>query len=59
PPIRRTRVVPEPWRTNILVRGWRRITGRSNPPKPPKDERVLPLRAGAPSVRSAATSCWC
>lgn len=42
PPIRRTRVVPEPWRTNILVRGWRRITGRSNPPTPPKDERVLP-----------------
>jgi membrane glycosyltransferase len=24
PPIRRTKVVPEPWRTNILVRGWRR-----------------------------------
>jgi hypothetical protein len=32
PPIRRTKVVPEPWRTNILVRGWRRLTGRSNPP---------------------------
>jgi membrane glycosyltransferase len=31
PPIRRTKVVPEPWRTNILVRGWRRLTGRSNP----------------------------
>ncbi|KIQ56441.1 glucosyltransferase MdoH, partial [Pseudomonas fluorescens] len=42
PPIRRTKVVPEPWRTNILVRGWRRLTGRTNPPKPPKDERVLP-----------------
>jgi len=42
PPIRRTKVVPEPWRTNILVRGWRRLTGRSNPPAPPKDERVLP-----------------
>ena len=42
PPIRRTKVVPEPWRTNILVRGWRRMTGRTNPPKPPKDERVLP-----------------
>ena len=26
PPIRRTKVVPEPWRTNILVRGWRRMT---------------------------------
>jgi membrane glycosyltransferase len=42
PPIRRTKVVPEPWRTNILVRGWRRMTGRTNPPAPPKDERVLP-----------------
>src|SRR5476649_1696346 len=42
PPIRRTKVVPEPWRTNILVRGWCRMTGRTNPPKPPKDERVLP-----------------
>src|SRR5450830_1902128 len=42
PPIRRTKVVPEPWRTNILVRGWRRLTGRTNPPTPPKDERVLP-----------------
>ncbi|MCO8161767.1 glucans biosynthesis glucosyltransferase MdoH [Pseudomonas sp. 21LCFQ010] len=34
PPIKRTRVVPEPWRTNILVRGWRRLTGKTNPPKP-------------------------
>ena len=42
PPIRRTKVVPEPWRTNILVRGWRRLTGRSNPPKQQIDERVLP-----------------
>ena len=42
PPIKRTKVVPEPWRTNILVRGWRRLTGRSNPPKPAIDERVLP-----------------
>lgn len=42
PPIRRTKVVPEPWRTNILVRGWRRLTGRSNPPAPKIDERVLP-----------------
>ena len=42
PPIRRTKVVPEPWRTNILVRGWRRLTGRRNPPAPKKDERVLP-----------------
>ena len=42
PPIRRTKVVPEPWRTNILVRGWRRLTGRTNPPAPPKDENVLP-----------------
>ena len=42
PPIRRTKVVPEPWRTNILVRGWRRMTGRSNPALPKKDENVLP-----------------
>jgi len=42
PSIRRTKVVPEPWRTNILVRGWRRLTGRSNPPVPKIDERVLP-----------------
>ncbi|WP_425929247.1 glucans biosynthesis glucosyltransferase MdoH [Pseudomonas sp. NyZ201] len=38
PPIRRTRVVPEPWRTNILVRGWRRLTGRTNAPAPEKRE---------------------
>ena len=45
PPIRRTKVVPEPWRTTILVRGWRRLTGRTNPPKPPKDERLMHLLA--------------
>src|SRR5690606_25641412 len=38
PPIKRTRVLPEPWRTNILVRLWRRLTGRSNAPQPPKRE---------------------
>ncbi len=38
PPIRRTRVIPEPWRTNILVRGWRRLTGRTNAPAPEKRE---------------------
>src|SRR5690606_23931412 len=37
PPIRRTKVVPEPWRTNILVRGWRRLTGRTNPVEPVPD----------------------
>ena len=44
PPIRRTKVVPEPWRTNILHRGWRRLTGKTNPPKPTKDDlpRDLP-----------------
>ncbi|WP_110950902.1 glucans biosynthesis glucosyltransferase MdoH [Pseudomonas bohemica] len=44
PPIRRTKVVPEPWRTNILHRGWRRMTGKKNPPKPAKDDlpRDLP-----------------
>ncbi|MDI6934567.1 glucans biosynthesis glucosyltransferase MdoH [Serratia sp. Se-PFBMAAmG] len=38
PPIQRTRVVPEPWRTNVLIRMWRRLTGRSNAPQPPKRE---------------------
>ncbi len=38
PPIQRTRVVPEPWRTNILIRVWRRMTGRTNAPQPPKRE---------------------
>ncbi|WP_136478527.1 glucans biosynthesis glucosyltransferase MdoH [Pseudomonas sp. DG56-2] len=38
PPIRRTRVIPEPWRTNILIRGWRRLTGRTNAPAPVKRE---------------------
>jgi membrane glycosyltransferase len=38
PPIQRTKVVPEPWRTNILVRGWRRLTGRTNAPEPEKRE---------------------
>ncbi|WP_341960509.1 glucans biosynthesis glucosyltransferase MdoH [Pseudomonas sp. RC10] len=44
PPIRRTKVVPEPWRTNILHRGWRRLTGKTNPPKPSHDDlpRDLP-----------------
>ncbi|MCP3750145.1 glucans biosynthesis glucosyltransferase MdoH [Pseudomonas sp. SBB6] len=38
PPIRRTRVIPEPWRTNILIRAWRRLTGRTNAPAPEKRE---------------------
>ena len=38
PPIKRTRVIPEPWRTNIPVRMWRRLTGRTNAPQPPKRE---------------------
>ncbi|MDR0279208.1 MAG: glucans biosynthesis glucosyltransferase MdoH [Paucimonas sp.] len=38
PPIRRTRVIPEPWRTNILIRAWRRMTGRTNAPAPEKRE---------------------
>ena len=38
PPIKRTKVVPEPWRTNLLVRMWRRMTGRPNAPQPPKRE---------------------
>jgi len=38
PPIKRTRVIPEPWRTNILIRAWRRLTGRTNAPAPAKRE---------------------
>jgi membrane glycosyltransferase len=38
PPIKRTKVVPEPWRTNVLIRMWRRMTGRPNAPQPPKRE---------------------
>ncbi|WP_448683312.1 glucans biosynthesis glucosyltransferase MdoH [Pseudomonas nicosulfuronedens] len=37
PPIQRTKVIPEPWRTNPIMRGWRRLTGRSNPSKPARD----------------------
>ncbi|ANI17892.1 MULTISPECIES: glucans biosynthesis glucosyltransferase MdoH [Pseudomonas] len=37
PPIQRTKVLPEPWRTNVLVRGWRRLLGRGNPSKPVRD----------------------
>ncbi|AIR88420.1 glucans biosynthesis glucosyltransferase MdoH [Pseudomonas cremoricolorata] len=40
PPIKRTLVLPEPWRTNILVRIWRRMTGRTNAPQP--EQRELP-----------------
>jgi membrane glycosyltransferase len=42
PPINRTRVIPEPWKTNILVRVWRRLTGRTNAPEPKSDKRDLP-----------------
>jgi len=31
PPIRRTRVVPEPWDGNLLQRLWRRLAGRGAP----------------------------
>lgn len=56
PPIRRTKVIPEPWRTNILVRGWRRLTGRSNPPKP---KRALPRARWQRVARCAGSSCCC
>lgn len=42
PPINRTRVVPEPWRTNVVARGWRRMTGKGLPPQPKSDKRDLP-----------------
>ena len=31
PPLNRTPMVPEPWITNPLVRGWRRIRGQGDP----------------------------
>jgi membrane glycosyltransferase len=42
-PLRRTQMIPEPWRTNVLARIWRRLTGRSNPPQPLKCE-LAPAR---------------
>ncbi|ALM85127.1 glucans biosynthesis glucosyltransferase MdoH [Bordetella sp. N] len=34
PPLNRTPMSPEPWITNPLVRGWRRLKGGSQPPAP-------------------------
>ena len=42
PPINRTKVVPEPWKTNVLVRLWRRLTGKPQAPEPTSDKRDLP-----------------
>ena len=42
PPINRTKVVPEPWKTNVLVRLWRRLTGKPAAPEPTSDKRDLP-----------------
>ncbi|WP_263261659.1 glucans biosynthesis glucosyltransferase MdoH [Pseudomonas sp. RIT-PI-S] len=42
PPIRRTKMVPEPWKTNILGRIWNRLHGRGTPPQPKDDRRDLP-----------------
>ncbi|KNC07842.1 glucans biosynthesis glucosyltransferase MdoH [Pseudomonas sp. RIT-PI-a] len=42
PPIHRTLVVPEPWRTNVLVRAWRKLTGKASKPEPTSDKRELP-----------------
>ncbi|MBD1551857.1 glucans biosynthesis glucosyltransferase MdoH [Pseudomonas typographi] len=42
PPIHRTRVVPEPWKTNPVTRGWRRLTGKPQTPQPTSDVRDLP-----------------
>ncbi len=42
PPINRTKVVPEPWHTNMLVRGWRRMAGKAQTPEPVSDKRDLP-----------------
>ena len=42
PPINRTKVVPEPWHTNMVVRGWRKLTGKATKPQPTSDKRDLP-----------------
>ena len=42
PPIRRTKMVPEPWKTNILGRVWHRLQGKGTPPQPTSDKRYLP-----------------
>ncbi|WP_296248747.1 glucans biosynthesis glucosyltransferase MdoH [Pseudomonas sp. UBA4194] len=42
PPINRTKVVPEPWRTNVIVRVWRKLTGKASRPEPTSDKRELP-----------------
>lgn len=42
PVIHRTRMVPEPWRTNVIARGWRRLLGKSPKPEPTSDKRDLP-----------------
>ncbi|MBA1289969.1 glucans biosynthesis glucosyltransferase MdoH [Pseudomonas japonica] len=42
PPIHRTRMVPEPWKTNIVARGWRRLLGKGTAPQPTDDRRELP-----------------
>ncbi len=34
PPIKRTRMVPEPWQINILQRGWQRLKGEKPAPRP-------------------------
>ncbi|WP_322981713.1 glucans biosynthesis glucosyltransferase MdoH [Pseudomonas sp. C11] len=34
PPIKRTRMVPEPWQTNILELGWWRLKGHKSNPRP-------------------------
>jgi membrane glycosyltransferase len=42
PPINRTKVVPEPWKTNLMTRLWRRLTGKPSAPEPTSDKRDLP-----------------
>jgi membrane glycosyltransferase len=42
PPIRRTKMVPEPWKTNIVGRVWHRLQGKGTPPQPTSDKRDLP-----------------
>ncbi|TLX53449.1 glucans biosynthesis glucosyltransferase MdoH [Stutzerimonas nosocomialis] len=38
PPIVRSPMVPDPWQTNPLVRGWRKLFGRQRPEEKPAGE---------------------
>jgi membrane glycosyltransferase len=50
PPVRRTKMLPEPWNTNPLVRGWQRLFGhvrKRERPIPEADESAHWRQVGA------------